>query len=172
MAIKTVKAMRNFLVKNSGFQGQTVDAVIEALGYSLKGTDNEFRELSDEFENCAENGADCGFGGFIYYNETIPFFITNRRDIVMHMINMAEGIGTDIISMVQGFGVFRHGGKPTAGEVGRALYDSGKTWPELATLHNVFAWYTLEEVSRTWYRYLEDNTICTRQGVDEQCFTL
>jgi len=157
MPIKTVKAMRNFLIQNSGFSDTTVDAVIEELGYSPEGTGNEFKELSEEFENCAEHGEDCGFVGFIYYNETVPFFKANRRDIVRHMENMAEEMMTDIISMVQGFGVFRHGSKPTAGEVGRALYDSGKTWPELATLHNVFAWYALEEVSRTWYRYLEDN---------------
>ena len=157
MAISTVKAMRNFLIKNSGFSRSTVDAVIEELGYSPLATGNEYKELSAVFENCAEHGADCGFVGFIYYNETVPFFKANRRDIVRHMENMAEEIGTDIISMVQGFGVFRHGSKPTVGEVGRALYDSGKTWPELTTLYNVFAWYALEEVSRTWYRYLEDN---------------
>ena len=157
MTITTIKAMRNYIIKNSGFSVQTVNAVIEALGYSPQGTGDEFKELSAEFENCAENGAYCGFGGFIYYHETIPFFIANRQDIVSHIENMAEEIGTDIISMVQGFGVFRHGSKPTAGEVGRALYGSGKTWPELTTLYNVFAWYALEEVSRTWYRYLEDN---------------
>jgi hypothetical protein len=59
--------------------------------------------------------------------------------------------------MVQGFGVFRNSDKPTAGEIGKALWDSGRQWPELTTLYNVFAWYALEEVSRTWYRYLEEH---------------
>ena len=64
--------------------------------------------------------------------------------------------------MVQEFGIFRYrdiaatGGAPTPSEVGKALWDS-KKWPELSTLYNVFAWYALEEVSRTWYRYLEEN---------------
>ena len=72
------------------------------------------------------------------------------------MEQSAAEFGTDIISMVQNFGVFRYSDKPTPSEVGRALWDS-KEWDELTSLYNVFAWYTLEEVARTWYRYLEEN---------------
>jgi hypothetical protein len=73
------------------------------------------------------------------------------------MEQTAAELGSDIFSMVRGFGVFRYGSKPTVGEIGKALYDSGTTWDNLTDLYNVFAWYALEEVSRTWYRYLEDN---------------
>jgi hypothetical protein len=148
--------MRNYLYKNSGFSKSTVNNVIEALGYPLQGSSSVFNDLSTEFENCAEHGANVGFGGFIYYNETIAFFKANRKDIVSHMEQTAAELGTDIISMVQGFGVFRHSEKPTPSEVGRALWDSKKDL-ELTSLYNVFAWYALEEVSRTWYRYLEEN---------------
>jgi len=159
MKVTNIQAMRNYICKNSGFAETTVDNVIEALGYPLQGSGKVFNELSIKFENCAEHGADCGFCGFIYYSETISFFTFNRQDIVNHMENMAAEMGTDIISMVQGFGVFRFSKKPTAGEIGRALWDSGETWSDLTTLYNVFAWYALEEVSRTWYRYLEDNSV-------------
>jgi hypothetical protein len=59
--------------------------------------------------------------------------------------------------MVQGFGVFYNSEKPTPSEIGKALWDTRKTYPDLTSLYNVFSWYALEEVSRTWYRYLEDN---------------
>jgi hypothetical protein len=72
------------------------------------------------------------------------------------MENFAAELGTDIISMVQGFGVFRNSEKPTSGEVGKALWGNVSSNNDF-TLYNVFAWYALEEVSRTWYRYLEDN---------------
>ena len=156
MKITNIKSMRNFLYKNSSFQEKTVNNVIEALGYPWQGSKDGFSELSSEFENCAEHGADCGFGGFIYYNETIAFFFANRKDIVNHMELTAAEFGTDIITMVQGFGVFRNSEKPTPSEVGRALWDS-IIHPELTSLYNVFAWYALEEISRTWYRYLEEN---------------
>jgi hypothetical protein len=157
MKITNIRAMRSFLSQNSGFSSLTIDAVIETLGYPLQGSGLTFNQLSAELESCAEHGADCGFTGFSYYSETIPFFTFNRQDIAIHMENMAVELGTDIISMVQGFGVFRHGKKPIAGEIGKALYDSSETWADLSNLYNVFAWYALEEVSRTWYRYLEEN---------------
>ena len=156
MHISNIQVLRNFIYENSGFQEATVNNVIKALGFPLHGSGRVFNDLSTQFENCAEHGADCGISGFIYYNETIAFFRANRKDIISHMEQSAAEMGTDIISMVQGFGVFRNSDKPTPSEVGRALWDSNKS-EDLTTLYNVFAWYALEEVSRTWYRYLEDN---------------
>ena len=73
------------------------------------------------------------------------------------MENMVAELGTDIISMVQGFGVFRNSTKPTTDEVGRALWGNVIRGNDLTALYNVFAWYTLEEISSTWLMYLEDN---------------
>ena len=157
MYISSIQVLRNFIYKNSGFQEATVNNVIKALGFPLHGSGRVFNDLSTQFENCAEHGADCGISGLIYYDEIIAFFRANRKDIISHMEQSAAEMGTDIISMVQGFGVFRNSDKPTPSEVGRALWDSGKQWDELTSLYNVFAWYALEEVSRTWYRYLEEN---------------
>ena len=83
--------------------------------------------------------------------------MANRKDIINHMVTTATELGTDIISMVQGFGIFRNSTPPTIGEVGKALWGSVNPKNDLTALYNVFAWYTLEEVSRTWLMYLEDN---------------
>ena len=145
------------LIRHSNFSGRTINSVIFALGFHPQNEkEGEFKELSSQLENCAENGANVGFIGFIYYNETIPFFKKHRQDIVTHMEQTAANLGTDIISMVQNFGVFRNSAKPTVGEIGKALWGSGKS-QNLTSLYNVFAWYALEEIAHTWYRYLEDN---------------
>ena len=157
MKISTIQELRNFLYKNSGFVERTVNNVIKALGYPLQGSGETFRELSSELVNCAEYGADIGIPGFIYYSETIPFFKRNRAAIASHIERTAAEFGTDIFSMVRDFGVFRNSDKPTPSEIGKALWDNSQTWPELTNLYNVFAWYALEEVSRTWYGYLEEN---------------
>jgi len=157
MKISNIQEMRNFLYQNSGFSKRTINNVIEALGFPLHGSGAAFKDLSGQFENCAEHGANIGICGFIYYNETIAFYKANCQDIVAHMESMSTDLGTDIISMVQSFGVFRNSEKPSVLEVGRALWGTGKIRQELTTLYNVFAWYALEEVSRTWYRYLEEN---------------
>ncbi|MDR0323570.1 MAG: hypothetical protein LBI12_03880 [Treponema sp.] len=172
MKISNIKAMRKYLYQNSGFTRKTVNSVIKALGYPLNGSGGTFNELSSEFENCALHGADAGFGGFIYYYETIKFFKTNQKDIANHLENSANELGIDIFTMVQGFGVFRNSEKPIVNHIGKALWGNSKIQPELTSLYNVFAWYDLEEVSRTWYSYLEDNKHIHTQGVDELCCTL
>jgi hypothetical protein len=157
MKISTIQSMRNFLYQNSGFAKRTINNVIIQLGYPLNGSGEVFGELSADFQNCAEYGADIGISGFIYYSDTIAFFTKHRDDIASHIERTAEELGTDIFSMVQSYGVFRNLEKPTAGQIGKALWAGGQTWPELSSLYNVFAWYALEEISRTWYRYLEEN---------------
>jgi ABC-type long-subunit fatty acid transport system fused permease/ATPase subunit len=157
MKIKNIIQLRQYIADNSFFSPATINNVISALGFSLNGSWDSLKELSAEFENCAEYGASGGFSGFIYYSETIAFFKANRQDIISHMEQTASELGTDLISMIREFGVFRYSEKPTADEVGKALWDTRKTHPELTSLYNVFAWYALEEVSRTWYRYLEEN---------------
>jgi hypothetical protein len=160
MNITTIQGLVSYLTKNSAFSDKTINAVITALGYNPShGTQKEFRELSQKFKEVSEHGADCGWSGFTYYTETIAFYKKHRQDIVQHMEQNAAGMGTDIISMVQSFGDFRNSDKPTPSEVGRALWDS-QTEKELTSLYNVFSWYALEEVARTWYRYLEDHPSC------------
>jgi len=157
MKITNIKKLRNYISENSTLPKSTINNVIKALGYPLSGSGDTFKELSLEMVNCAEYGANIGISGFIYYSETIPFFQKNRAAIVSHIESTAADFGTDIFSMVQGFGFFRHSEKPTPSEIGKALWDKSKTDPDLTDLYNVFAWYALEEVSITWYRYLEEN---------------
>ena len=155
MAIQSIKGLRNYLYSNSGFTKKTVNSVIKALGYPLNGS-QWFRELTAIFSDCSRKGANVGFTGFSYATDTAAFFTENRKDIIAHMVQTAADSGLDILSMVQEFGIFRNSDKPTLSEIGQALWDS-KKYPEFSTLYQVFAWYTLEEISHTWYRYLEDN---------------
>ena len=157
MKISTIRGLQRYIKQHSHFSGRTINSVIFSLGFHPQNEkEGDFIELSAQLENCAEHGANCGFGGFIYYHETISFYKANRKDIVNHIEQTAAELGTDIISMVQNFGIFRNSKKPSAGEVGKALWGSANN-PELTTLYNVFAWYALEEVSHTWYRYLEEH---------------
>jgi hypothetical protein len=157
MSIATIEKLREYITRNSTFPERTVNNVIEALGCPLHGSGGIFRELSAEFVYCTEYGADTGFSGFIYYTDTTAFFMNNRTAIASRIERAAAELGTDIFSMVQGFGVFCNSDKPSPSEIGKALWDSSQSYPEFVSLYNAFAWYALEEVSRAWYRYLEDH---------------
>jgi len=155
---KSITGLRRYLKENSGFSGKTINSVIFALGFhALHCTQNEIDELTKIFLRCSEYGAHNDNTGFFYFDETISFFKKNRVDIVTQMENTAEEIGTDIISMVQNFTIFCNKEKPTVSQVGRALWDRSKTYNELTELYNVFALYTLEVISNTWAKYIEEN---------------
>ena len=155
MTIRAIKEVRIFLYTNSGFQKTTVDNAIKALGFPLNGSQALASQLSSILLDCSKHGADIGISGFMYYKDTAAFFRENRKDIVRHMENAAEEMGTDVISMVQGFAVFRYGPKPAVSEVGKALWAKFRR-AGLASLYNVFAWYVLEELAHTWRGHLEE----------------
>jgi hypothetical protein len=156
--ISTIQGLIAYVKKNSAWQTATIRNVITALGYDhADETRESLKELSGNLADCSKHGADGGFSGFIYHSEAIAFFLHNRRDIIKNLELLAEELGEDLIKMIQGFGVFRYTTPPTAGEIGKALWDTGKVQKSLTELYNVFAWFCLEEVSHIWYRYLEDN---------------
>jgi hypothetical protein len=156
--ISTIQGLITYVKENSAWQTATIRNVITALGYNPADERTEsLKELSGNLADCSKHGADGGFPGFIYHSETTAFFLHNRRDIIKNLEVTAEELGTDLIKMVQSFGVFRYTTPPTAGEIGKALWDTGRVQESLTELYTVFAWFCLEEVSHIWYRYLEDN---------------
>ena len=159
ISISTIKGLASYIKRNSYFSIKTINSVIVALGYNhLQSTQEEFIELSGTLKDCSKYGAEAGFSGFINSGDTINFFKKNRHDIVSHIEQTAKDCGMDIISFVQNFGIFRRSEKPTPLQISKALWESKQNWSDLNVLYNVFAWYALEEVSNTWYRYFEENT--------------
>jgi hypothetical protein len=163
MSTASIKNIQGFIAcvrENSTWQISTIRNVIQASGYNIQGGIESLKELSSRLVTCTKHGADGGFPGFTYYSDTIRFFKHNCKDILNNIGHTAAETGTDIIKLVQSFGVFRCSTPPTSEEVGKALWDSAHIHDELATFYNVFAWYALEEISNIWYRYLEDNPAC------------
>jgi hypothetical protein len=155
--ITNVQGLIAYIGNNSAWSTVTIHHVITALGYRNNGGLESLKGISGCLADCAKRGADGGFPGFTYYCDTLSFFRKNRQDIIKNLELTAEELGEDIISMVQGFGVFRYETPPTPVEVGRALWGTGMLKDDLTSLYNVFAWFALEEISRVWFRYLEDN---------------
>jgi hypothetical protein len=145
--IKSIQGLISYVAENSAWQTATVHHVVTALGCRSNGGLENIKSLSATLADCAKHGADGGFPGFTYYSDTLTFFRRNRQDIVKNLEILAEELGEDSISMVQHFGVFRHGIPPNPASVGRALWGTGKLKDDLTSLYNVFAWFCLEEIS-------------------------
>jgi hypothetical protein len=157
--VSNVQGLIRYVSGNSPWSAATVRNAAAALGWHSNGGLESLKGLSANLADCAKHGADGGFPGFTYYRDTLSFFRRNRRDIVKNLELLAKELGEDVVKMVQGFGVFRHSPVPAPRDVGRALWGAGKPEDGLTALYNVFAWFCLEEVSRVWYGYLEDNPV-------------
>ena len=158
MCISSIHGMQRYLIKNSGFSGRTINNVILALGYQpLHGTEKDFKELSKFFVECAKNGAQKSFIGFKYSTELFQFFQQNRADIVVRLGQDAIIKCVNICNLVQNFALSRNSRIPLEEKINIALWEKTDTFPELEDVYTVLVWYTLEEISKTWYRHLEEN---------------
>lgn len=91
----------------------------------------------DELRDVAKRGADAGWAGFVYYNETSKFYDDNHKEIWDLLGDMADDVGSkSILELLSGFGA-----------AGTVENDD--------TFKNLLAWFALEEVARA----LEDGAV-------------
>ena len=156
MSISTIRGLQRYLIHHSYFSGRTVNSVIFAMGFHPQNEkEGQFEELSRMLKNCSIFGAASGVFGFTFLSQTVPFYKKHRLDIVKYIEETAVEFGRDEISIVQNFGVFRNTQKPTAGEIGKALW-CNVYHQKLNNLYNALTWYALEQIAHTWRTYLED----------------
>jgi hypothetical protein len=106
----------------------------------------------DSIEDINNHGIDGGFGGFIYYDDTVKFFKTYKKDIMKLAEEMADSLGEDLLSMISNFNCLSSGDwknrKPdfSENEIAMAIY-SGKG-EVVTTIQNAMALFAAEEVCR------------------------
>lgn len=82
-----------------------------------------------EIKEYAENGADNGAPGFIYYSETVQFYNDNEENIWELLNEVAEDVGQHPLEMVAGFNRGDDATTPTG-------------------FKNLLSWFVLEEIGR------------------------
>lgn len=142
-----IKTLKQFIAESQHIEPKLIRAVVNQLG----GWEH-FTECAPDITN---HGIDGGFGGFIYYHETIAFFRKNRKEIVALAESQASEFDTDVIEMVRSFGCLSNKGVPDypSSEIGKALY--GNYNDELDFVYNALAWYAAEETARAYCDLLE-----------------
>lgn len=128
-------------IKSTNLPASLVRAVVRQMG----GWDS-FCESAPDINNHGING---GFHGFIYNRDTEAFAKRNRSAIAQVAESQAEECGISVKDMIQNFGCFRNGSKPSESEIGMALY-AGKDAEDGLPVLNALAWYAGEEVSRAY----------------------
>ena len=84
------------LKSNTNINSSLIDAVINQFGGK-----ESFKESASDVSN---NGINGGFGGFIYYNETVKFAQDNKALIMEMAEEQAQEFGSDgAFAMIKGF---------------------------------------------------------------------
>jgi hypothetical protein len=135
------KLTLNALCEQSNIPASLIRAVVRQSG--------GWQSFPESAPDICRGGIDGGFHGFIYNADTEPFAKRNRDAIAQMAAEQASEFGTSVTEMIQNFGCFRNGTKPTDHEIGVALY-AGKD--DGAGVLNALAWYAGEEVAREYCR--------------------
>ena len=122
-----------------------IDAVIAQLN-----CDDD--ELNSTMSDIASHGADAGFSGFIYHNETCQFARANMAAIYGQIKDDAADFGTDPLEMVAGFGCLN--GEFPAYEIASVIHndidDATRNDGAETSILNALAWYALESAAHSF----------------------
>ncbi len=122
-------------------QTQLQQAIIEQLGFA----DQDDAELTETLSDICAHGMDAGFGGFIYYHETMSFAEQHKAAILEMARDMADDLGMDgAYSLISSFGCL--GDEYTTDSVADAIHEPDHE--DRAQVLNAMAWFAAEEFAR------------------------
>ena len=107
------------------------------------------RVSRESIPDIVNHGIDGGFGGFIYYSDTVAFFKRYRHQITDMVEEMADQLGEDPINMVASFGCLDDD-RETRRSIARCLYGRCD-WNEDTQVANALSWFAAEESARALY---------------------
>ncbi len=99
------------------------------------------RLTPSDLQEVREHGVDCGFDGFIYYYDTIRFYIKHRAEINKLVKESAEEMGEGIINFVKSFRCLN----ATDEEVAETLFGPPKKIN--AEVANALTWFAVEALA-------------------------
>jgi hypothetical protein len=128
-----MKTIKKVVSENPDYR-RLINAVVSRIG-------------KDSINDVNNHGIDGGYSGFIYYSETHSFAMRYRKDIIKMLLEYAESLGEDVVTMVSNFGVFRSNPMDEEDKMDLYKYIGGGKC-EQGTITNLMAWFAAEEVCR------------------------
>ena len=112
----------------------------------LSGESELDRDNASILKDIASYGADAGFSGFIYYNDTCKFFDNNKDLIMEQLLDDRVNIGyNSLTEMLSSFKCFKD--VDTYDIEAFLINSEDESNEEQTTLKNGLAWYALESVA-------------------------
>ena len=133
---------KDFL-QNTNLPTSLVDNIVKQMG--------SWDTFKESAQYIARHGADAGWNGFIYYDQTVTFAKHNLDTIIQVACDLANELGMGVTDMIASFGCLRVDGI-TSNDVALCLAsDTDNT----VMVMNALAWFALEEVARSYDYMME-----------------
>lgn len=138
--IKTIKQF----TEQSNIPDKLIRATIRQFG--------GWEAFKEQAQDVYSHGIAGGFGGFIYYTDTVAFTKQNKSEILLLATDMAEQLDEGgIISFLSGFNCLKG---YTQEEIANGLFNPRSD--EQMIIYNALAWFAAEEVARAYCEAMED----------------
>ena len=122
------------------------EAVIEQMG--------GFESFAENAPDISNHGIDGGFGGFIYYSDTVSFAQDNREVILDALKEDAQEFGHESVpemmanwKSLDGF---------SQDEIAEALYSNDESHEAHTSVYNAMAWYAGEKASYEYVNAMDE----------------
>ena len=135
-----MSTLKSFISK-SHIKPSLIRAVVRQLG--------GYDEFKQSAHDITRHGISGGYGGFIYYTDTVAFAKKHKAQILELAKSLAEDIGEDTIKMIAGFNCL----KMDSTEVAEAIYNPKSD--NKKQVFNALAWFSAEEVCRSYIDFIE-----------------
>jgi len=138
-----------FLFDLYGDEYKLTLAVLRQLG-------GKWTEVRENLIDCANHGADSGFGGFTYTLDCVLFFQKNRPAIRAILKETASEFGEDLVEMVANFRYVKSRGISKFA-IGSVVFGDGSDCDELErrSLEENLAWFAFEHVARLYQSQID-----------------
>ena len=157
-----MKTLKSFIEKTN-LPASLVRAVVRQLG--------GWKSFTETAPDINRHGISGGYGGFIYYKDTIPFAKRNRKAILEALKQQQEqwGSGFNLVQMVKSFNCLKDL-QVTEDEIIHALAGQAGVYAVGGVavgyqVPNALAWYAGEEVCRSYGDLLESEKWESRERV-------
>ncbi len=139
-------------IKSSAIDPALIRAVVRQLG--------GWEYFQEKAPDIANHGADGGYGGIIYYCDTVPFSRKHKKLIVALAEDLARDIGEgDAFQLIASFNCLKEL-ELSPGRIAALIYgtepkdDDGSA--DFTSIHNALCWFAAEEVSRAYTDFLDN----------------
>lgn len=138
-------------IESSYLSPKLIRAVVNQLGGW-----EAFQEKAPDISN---HGAAGGFGGIIYYSETVAFSKKHKKIILEYAEQLADDIGEgDVFQLIASFNCLK-GLELSPGQIAALIYGKeprdGDAADDYTQVFNALCWFAAEEVARSYVDFLE-----------------